>query len=63
MGVGMPSLIHNTPTDDVIAHEDSERCVCGPHREPIGYRQVGQTGQHVFALIHARLATREMWEV
>lgn len=60
--MGMPSLVHCTPDDDVIEHEDSEGCVCGPHREPIGYRKIGQTGQHVFVLIHARLLTPTMWE-
>jgi hypothetical protein len=47
------------PDDDVIEHEASERCVCGPLRETVGIRQVGHTGQHVIALVHPRLKPDE----
>lgn len=55
----LPALSHLLPDDDVIEHEPTERCVCGPRREPVGYRQVGHTGQHVIALVHQRLAPRD----
>lgn len=57
--MGMPELIHHVPDDDVIAHEPSPHCVCGPYRESVGIRYVGRTGQHVIALIHPRLDGKE----
>ncbi len=55
--MGLPSLIHICPDDDVIDHEPTEGCICGPHREPVGDRPVGHHGgQRVIALIHQRLA-------
>lgn len=51
----LPALVHVLPDDDAIAHEPSERCVCGPHRVPLGIRYSGHLGQHVFGIVHPRL--------
>lgn len=53
--MGLPSVIHHLPEDDIIEHEATQFCVCGPKRESIGYRQVGRAGQHVIALVHQTL--------
>lgn len=50
--------IHTVPVGDLIEHEETEDCVCGPRCDPVT-RPDGSMG---FVYIHHSLDGREMYE-
>lgn len=53
--VGTPDLLHVIPVRDVVKHEESDECVCGPRSEPV-QREDGSYG---WVIVHQALDGRE----
>lgn len=53
-----PDAVHVVPVDDVIAHDYSDECVCGPAAEPVK-RDDGSVG---WVVVHHSLDGREAAE-
>lgn len=52
------STVHVTPVRDLIEHDDSDGCACGPTTEPVG-RDDGSIG---WLVVHHSLDGREARE-
>lgn len=52
------SSVHVQPTNDLIQHEDTEDCPCGPRIEPVE-RDDGSIG---WLIVHHSLDGREGYE-
>lgn len=56
------NVYHVMPVDDIVEHEISDECVCGPEIEFVGYEKTtGETGNG-WLVVHGALDGREHTE-